>query len=127
MARGKGAAKQPSTAKGSNWTEFVDIPLPDGAWDDVMRSMGKFDEVQAWLQDIVASGHRVSFSYNSQNDSTICSLTGREGCGANEGKTLTSYADGWYTALQVALYKHYVLAEQDWSKAGTTSQRPRFG
>ena len=75
----------------------------------------------------MSDGHRMSVTYNGQNDTFTVSLTGRGDDCPNDGMTVVSFAGTWYEALQVSMYKHHILAEGDWSKSKVVANRPRFG
>lgn len=127
MARGGKGARESVPSRGTGWTTFVDIPLGDVSLDDVENA---YADYTVWLdrtQEVVLSGHRVSFAYNPQNDVVTCSLTGRVEGGLNEGLTLTSYADNWVTALSLSLYKHFQLADGNWRKYAANKAVRRFG
>lgn len=116
-----------TTAGKPQWTTFVDISIAGVEWTDIQQVYGKGDDFTNALADLIGEGYRVAFSYNPANDAVICAVTGKEGCGANEGKTFNSFAGDWVTAAMVCLYKHNVVTNGDWSGAAGTPNRPSFG
>jgi hypothetical protein len=127
MARG--TKKPAGTAQGAKnqWTTFVEIALPDEAWPDIQATYGTGDALLDAVTECVTAGHRVSVSYNGQNDTFNVSLTGKGDSCVNDGMTLVSFATTWFDALQVAMYKHHVIAEGEWSSGEVVAKRPRFG
>jgi len=127
MARNhtKQTEKKPST--NNQWTTFVEIPVAPEAWNDIQAAYGKTDDMIDGLEGLLDAGIRVSFSYNANNDSVTCSMTGKDGAGENEGKTVVSYGDTWVSALQVALYKHNVITGGKWGGGSPKESRPAFG
>jgi hypothetical protein len=127
MARGKGA-KKPPTQNSTNWnTKFVDIPLTGVTFAEIAETFEKEDAVFDAFSDLLADGYRVGFTYNPANDAVICSVTCRDDESVNAGCTFTAFAGNWFDALRVALYKHFVIAEQNWTRGGRDESRPQFG
>ena len=127
MTRGKKGDVQPSKEKATWNTTFVDISLTGvgeeaifGAFDTVE---GVYDHATKLLED----GYRLGFSYNPTNDAFICSVTCKDAESVNFGKTFTAFASSWYDALVVALFKHYVVASQNWNGSQSGVTRPKFG
>lgn len=59
--------------------------------------------------EVLQTNHKISFSFNGQTDSFICSVTGKpEDCN-NASKCYTSHAKDYATALWVALFKFHVV------------------
>lgn len=115
MARGERKQSQSSVKGGAQWTTFVTVSLEGVTEDDLARAFPDAGHVGDSLSRLLDSGYRVAFAGQPDRGATTCSITGRDGAGANEGKTLTAWAETWYEALVVALYKHYVIcAGEDW-------------
>lgn len=66
-------------------------------------------DIDVALTEVLASGYKVSFSYNETNDTVTCTFTGKPEESVNEFKMLTSFASSWWIALCVNLYKHWEL------------------
>jgi len=127
MARGRGSKQGDSGRGDSGWTKFIEISLEGHSIDDVLAKYGSPDQLFDAIGQLLETGHRVSLTYNYQNDSVVASLTGRgEDC-RNDGMTVTSYAEDWVTALQVAAYKHFVVAAGAWEKHAKTRTQGAFG
>lgn len=71
-----------------------------------------FDDAFTILIDILVE-HRVSLSYNSENDHYVCAITGTNGS-INAGITCSSFARDVEKAIQVAVFKHSELAKGDY-------------
>lgn len=122
MARGK-TSKDVGAQNGA-WagSEFVTVNL--GGVDLATIRAAYSDDAAVWeeLEHMVMSQYKISFSFNPATNSVLCSMTCRADGDPNEGKTLVSFAGGWYDALLVSLYKHKVVAKGNWaavSKDGT--------
>jgi len=126
-ARGKGASKPVPTAKGNWSTTFVDIPLTGHAWEEIDEWGGTPDSIFDHATALMEDGYRLGFSYNNQNGAFICSVTCKDDESVNKGKTFTAFAGSWFEALQAALYKHYVVAGQNWGGGVAKGNTPAFG
>lgn len=110
-----GMAKRES--KEVTWQGFVDVKLTAvekdvyGQWDV------QDDDLWVLVVDAIGSGHKLSITYNRQNDQFVASFTGQTGTKGNEGFTLSAYAKDWYNAIRVLAYKHAILLESDWTRA----------
>ena len=117
-----GAAVMAKTAKpavevnGSQWTRFVEIPLGSFTKADVSDRYGTWEDFELELGSLVKSGYRVAVSYTEANHSFVASVTCRADGDPNQGCTFTAFAGDWFTALQVACFKHFVVAEGVWSR-----------
>lgn len=60
------------------------------------------------LQDVIESGHKISFSFNETNQNVTCTFTGKPDESVNEYRMLTSFASSWWQALATNLWKNEV-------------------
>lgn len=105
MAKLKAAA-QPSWTP----TTFVKCDLDADTKKRVPEFIKKSSaDIDDLVTQVLQDNHKISFSYNGQSDSYICSVTGKpEECN-NASKCYTSHAKDYGTALWVALYKYHVI------------------
>lgn len=127
MARGKTKPKGSVAGQTAFSTEFVQIPVGDLSWAEVEKQFGNTEEVFATFNELVTGGYKFSFSYSDANDAVICAMTCRDPESVNNGKTMSSFAVDWYSALVLALYKHVVIAGGNWSVAAAERSGVRFG
>lgn len=128
MARGK-SGKSADAARQSKgaWTQFVNVSMSSVSWDDVKTAFPAGKGLFEQLQVLLDNHYRVSFSYDQRTDSVSCSLSGKGDDHAHSGKTLVSFAPTWVEAVQVSLYKHYILLQEDWQVDAPNVARPTFG
>ena len=127
MARGK-ANGNSKVEKSTQWnTKFVDISLAGRTMEDIEKAFPSYESIFDVATAMLEDGYRFGLSYNRQNDSFICSVTSKDEASANFGCTFTAFAGDWYTALQVALYKHKIVAGEVWGAAGEAKDRAAFG
>lgn len=126
MSRGK-QAQGSKGGSDSQWTTFVDIPLVGVTAKEIDDRYGSWDDFDSDLASLLASGYRVGVSYNTGNTAFIVSVTCRDDSSVNAGCTFTAFAGDWYTALRVALFKHYVVAQENWRGAGSERTNAHFG
>lgn len=105
MSRNKNAKKNTGFS-----IEFVRFELSS----DDKKKLTKWVEsekenLDLLFDEVVQSGHKISFSYNDQNDSNICSVTGKPEDCINASRCYTSHGKNYMMALWVALYKFHVV------------------
>lgn len=127
MARGKKNETVPAANNRFTNTEFVDIPIVEADWPEILRTYGSADILSDAVADLLEAGYRVGLSFNQQNDAFICAITCRDTESPNNGKTFNSFAETWFEALQIGVYKHYVKARKNWTSAESKAARPKFG
>lgn len=96
------------------WLGFADIRLtPEEKqeflaheWDDV--------EVVEIVSGLLTGGHKLTVSYNRDNDHYNVSITGQSLDCVNGGLTLSGFAPEWPLALRVVLFKSHFIANDDW-------------
>lgn len=127
MARGKKDAQQtPSNNRFGN-TEFIDISILEDDWPEIIKTYGSSDVLVDAVSDLLEAGYRVGLSFNQQNDAFICAITCRDTESPNNGLTFNSFAETWFEALQIGMYKHYVKSAKNWRGAAGKASRPKFG
>lgn len=91
-------------------TTFVRCELTAEEKKDVPEFIRKnTSNMDDLVVEVLQTNHKISFSFNGQTDSFICSVTGKpEDCN-NASKCYTSHAKDYATALWVALYKFHVV------------------
>lgn len=118
------ADKRPQPA---SWTQFVTIAVSEADTPRIATAYPDSDAVYIDFERLLIGGYRVGFSYDAPRDAIICSVTCKSEGSPNYGKTFTAFAGDWYTALKVACFKHYHVAEETWDGGETTPSRPAFG
>lgn len=112
MPRAKGKAKVVPTE--IQWGGFIDLKLDD---EDKAGFATWNSEFQwTYLDDLLADEMKVSFSYDDQTETYLCSLTSVKHAGSGMRCVLTARAGTWEIALSLACYKHFVMLETDWGR-----------
>lgn len=95
--------------------KFLNVSL--GVSDKERLSQATFGESYPidGCTSLLLEGYKLSFSYDSKNHSFICSLTDNVQDSAFFKHILTGRGSSAVNAWLSVCYKHYVLAEQDWS------------
>lgn len=106
---------------------FVNVTLPLEESEHVEATYHDVEGVSNAWHSLMEKGYKVSFGYDAKTDAIMCSLTCKAEANPNYNATMTSFADSWYDALRVALYKHYQYLSGIWEKPGQKPQRPKFG
>ena len=127
MARGKNNGTQKTATSSFQPTKFVDIPISDEDWPDILKTYGSAETLTDAVSDLLEKGYRIGLTFNSNNDAFICAITCRDSSSPNDGCTFNSFAETWFEALQIGMYKHYVKTRGDWSLGSQGTTRKRFG
>lgn len=132
MPRKKSSGNLPSASSKSKTKESTPPPPRWSAQDDVWVGFlnarmddADFTHFEQWavanelylqeqLEDVIASGAKLTVAYDHENESWVASLTGRL-CLGLDGRASASARGGTYQeSVSILLYKHYVMAEEDW-------------
>lgn len=127
MARGKSTSAQTAKPPKGQWTQFVDIVVGVADASKIEKAYPAGEDVFNDMAALLEGGYRVSFAYNPSNDAMVCTVTCKAEGSVNEGKTYTSFAGDWFTALKVAMYKHYHVSKGSWGGESGGGSRPAFG
>lgn len=127
VTRGKrGNAKTDRNTKNFG-TTFINIPIDVASGKAIKELYDDPDTLFDSFADLVATGHKVSFTHNPVNGAFIVAVTGKEDETVNSGYTYSSFAGDWLTALKVAMYKHFVVAKGKWLEVAQDRELPEFG
>lgn len=103
------------------WRGFIECKFTDSEKDLFTQWDVHDNDLFLLLSEAVSAGHKLSISFNKQNETYVASFTGNEGTDKHEGYTLSAYAGDWYIAVRALLFKHCVLLGSEWSSA---TERP---
>lgn len=112
---------RPKKREDTQWKGFANVPF--NAEERALYSSADLLEtvVHAQLEEMLATGYRVSFFYDAKNDAAQCSVTCADPKSVNAGWTMTSRGPTWWDALSVAVFKHFILCEGVWPKDEATA------
>lgn len=119
-AENKSASRRPTKSASERnrveWNGFIDVSLTD-AQKDAFRAWRL--ETETDLPDLLAgiavAGHKVTLNYVQSNDSFSASITGSLKGDPAFAQTVSAFGRDVITALQMICFKHYVIAQEDWS------------
>lgn len=107
------------------WVSFKDIPLTEAQLDAFDHWDTHDEDVWILVTDVIQAGYKLSLTYNSGNDTFSASITGSGGGDPRQHFTVSGFAETWYEAVRLLMYKHHVICEGDWSKATQSGGRRR--
>jgi len=118
-AKAEAKAKIPPPPRWSDpddvWVGFLNARMTDedlASFDVWVADNGVY--LQEQLEDLVASGAKLSVAYDHENESWVATITGRL-CVGLDGRAAASARGGTYDeSVSLLLYKHYVMAQEDW-------------
>jgi len=104
----------------NEWKGFIDIELSEQ--DKAMLADWKPEDkpdLMVMLQEAMEGNYKLSLSPDKLHNCVIATLTGREGCGENEGYSLNARGPDVPGALLALYYKQVCLCEgKAWLVAG---------
>ena len=115
MARGKG--KQREAGSSATMPRFVDIKLTAEQRSEFIDTTYTDEELVASLQTLADDGYRVGVAWAGEQQAYTVSLTCRDPENLNNGLCMTSFARELRVALGLMLFKHYEVANVNWSEA----------
>lgn len=115
MSKGKSSAATTKTA--ANWRGYRNIDLQQSDKEYLLQNPVEDEELWVLLGEVVASGHRITFSKKADKPATVVTFTGSEPTCKNVGYSLSSFAPTLRKAAVVNLYKHIHLSSGVWAQA----------
>lgn len=101
----------------ADWLGFVNIRLDDDAkeaFDAWLHDNAAY--VTGWLDDLLTSGMKASFTYDAGNSCYIASFTGALLSPLPQRCATTSRAGSLSEVIALMVYKHYVVAEGNYGQ-----------
>lgn len=99
----------------AEWVGFLDRRLSDDELAALDESKPKPSELWAAIDDIIAAGYRFILSYNKRTKLASVTLVDDDPLRKTGGYALSSADTDGAGALKMAVFKHVVLLERDWS------------
>ena len=122
--KGKAPVSNKTAVANTSFTTFVNVSVPAHMKDSVRGYLADPTAFVTAVSDLLEAGYRIGCSYDDKRDAMIASLTCRKAGDANEGKTLTAFAQTWPEAITVVLFKHFEVCNQIWE---APTERDLFG
>jgi len=117
--RAMATKKRPNPERQQNdraeWIGFLDRRLTDDEIAALDESKPKPSELWAAVDDILSSGYRFILSYNKRTKLASVTLVDDDPDRKTGGYALSSSDTDGAGALKMAVFKHVVLLERDWS------------
>lgn len=88
----------------------------------------QFDQWQPGVEylknalDRICQGYTVSVKWDGFNETFQCALTCTSKSSVNAGYVLVARAPDCYSAIELAIFKHFILLGEDWSAYFPTSK-----
>lgn len=124
-----GKTRKPETRDDDRpeWKGFLDRRLTPEELEVLDASKPKPTELWAAVDDIIQDGYRFMLSYNKQTKLASVTLTDNDSTRKTAGYALSSSDSDGASALKMAVFKHVVLLERDWSALIEQTPRARRG
>jgi len=102
-----------------DWKGFVEVDLPKDVGLPEIESALNGVDLAGVLEELVLSGYKVTCSGKGDGEAWICSVTGKDGSGANRGYTLSTWGSSIDVAILATWYKCAVICEWgEWAADG---------
>jgi len=111
----------------AEWKGFLDLRLNDEQLATLDASKPKPSELFAAIDGILSAGYRFLLSYNNRTKLVSVTLVDDDPDRKTGGYALSSADEDAAGALKMAVYKHMVLLEGDWSRLLETPAKSRRG
>lgn len=106
------------------WQGYVNINIPETHMDEAEQYISDEKTVFFDFNQAIVSGYRFSVNYDGEDESYKCSLTCFDEDSPNFGYAMSAWAGDWVTAVGAILYKHFHLADKDWTSfTGATNKK----
>lgn len=99
----------------AEWGGFINVRLEEDAKPEIDKWLEENnDQVYPLMDDLMGDGMKIGFSWDRLNQCAIVTLTGSIHANYMVRYVMTTRARGWYDALVLALWKHYIYLKCDW-------------
>lgn len=118
---GRGAKRSSSNRFGHRFIEY-DLTAND---KEILRSeYSESDFGYGLVEDLVIQGYKYSCTHSEANSCYICTLTDRRADSHFENTSLSGKGGSISQARMALLYRHYVVAQEDWSILDQAGHKP---
>lgn len=107
--------------KKATWKSFANVDIPAHRREEAKDVIAEVDLTIDRIGDLVAQGYKLSVSYSPDTDTYIATLTGTYADLKNAGLSMSGYGKDWVIALGVVAYKHFHIAEENWTSVSRTT------
>jgi len=111
----------------AEWKGFLDLRLDDDQLNRLDQSKPKPSELFASVDDMVQAGYRFILSYNNRTKLVSVTVMDDDPSRKSGGYALSSSDEDSLGALKMAVYKHLVLLEGDWTRLLDVPPKTRRG
>lgn len=103
------------TKKLGDWKGFADINLSKAQKAQAKKWIEDEAQVLDTAEDMLASGYKITLSYDSRSDAHMCSISCYNETSDNYKHTMVTRAKTMFSALGVGVFKHHVVAQGEWN------------
>lgn len=99
----------------AEWGGFINVRLEEDAKPEVAKWLEENnDQVYPLMDDLMGEGMKIGLSWDRLNQCAIVTLTGSIHSNYMVRYVMTTRDSGWYDALVLSVWKHYVYLMGDW-------------
>lgn len=110
--------KKPTNTRSTErpeWKGFLERRLSDAELDAFDNEVTTDEDILAATVELTYAGYDVKLSYSGRLQAYTCTLVDQDGSRKTAGYALSAQDTTGREALRMALYKHFVVLNQDWN------------
>lgn len=120
--------KMPKKAKTlSTWKGFINIELSTPQKESAKVWADKPAILDEQIFQALSAGYKLSVTYSGDQDTVTASLSCLNEKSDNYQYTLTARARTPFLAIQVLLYKHFIVSKEEWHSVGRVPDSDDIG
>lgn len=108
------AKAKTTKVKSADWKGYHKINLTNEQTEEFSRDHQNAEVHLADLDILINQGYKITFSWDDYNTGVSAALYAKDAKMEWAGYTLTAWAGDVQTALNLLLFKHFVVAQEQW-------------
>lgn len=108
------------------WKGYANVGVTEAVVPDLEKFVSDEKRVFSEYNKMLVTNYQIKLYFDDYSESIKCVAVCHQHDDPNFGYALSSFAEDWYTALAVMIFKHIVICEHDWDNASSKTLR-KFG
>lgn len=108
------------------WKGYCNVGITEPDVSALEKFVSDEKTVFAEYNQMLVTNYQIKIYFDDYSESMKCVAVCHQHDDPNFGYALTSYAEDWYTAIAVMIFKHLKLCDKDWDNASSKTLR-KFG
>lgn len=108
------------------WKGYANVGITEPDVSGLEKFVADEKQVFSLYNQMLVTNYQIKLYFDDYTESIKCVAVCHQPDDPNFGFALSSYAEDWYTALAVMIYKHHTICDRDWDNASSKTLR-KFG